>query len=560
MKLRYLFFGVLLLLTQSPLIAHAQKVLTVQPVFSEPDALLNDEVIGSWQLDLFGIDTLTFEKAGDNFYYLYFSSQNTMPQFEAVFTRISNLLLLDLSPVIPDSIIGALQNDNVIKAHSVVRVSTQGDTLHLALMNYSWFYNNLLQKKVHAADYTWSNNKLLLTGSTYELREFMSANALNGDFFQKDLILTRIPSEISPRQDDPEIESYSDSDEVNAPPACKPCTPQFPIKDGWLGADGSIAIPLGPMKTLWIFSDSFVGGKNMKSRMGSKMIANTVAIMNCTTSGESTIRYYWRSAYTKDPEPFFRTFTKRYKFWPQDAFLYADNLYVVLTKVGPKMGAAPDDLFNFKHLGLALAKIPNPGSAKPDQWDIQLYTWSNIFGAEEWAWSVIDGDYLYFLLKGESQRCSLARIPLEHVEFPESRVEHLAKEGEWKVDVPLHDRKTLFRGDGGNSVSYYEDVKKWVMVLGPGFLTNKIRLRTAPELFGPWSDEIIVYECPEQTVGSALYDADNFCYLGRAHSEFYDSESRTLLITYDWNVSNISKLLSSVVNYIPRVVRIRIPE
>ena len=103
---------------------------------------------------------------------------------------------------------------------------------------------------------------------------------------------------------------------------------------------------------------------------------------------------------------------------------------------------------------------------------------------------------------------------------------------------------------------YHADLKQWIMVCGPSFLENKIRIRTAPDLRGPWSEERVIYECPEQTPGSATYDRDNFCYLGREHIQFYDKKSHTLLITYDCNSANFSKLLSNMEIYSPRVLSI----
>jgi hypothetical protein len=550
------FTGGLFLFFLGTFPALAQDVLTLHPVFTEAGAVIEDQLEGSWRSEALGIDTISIQRAGDNFYHVYIPHQNPSPQFEAVFTRIGSILLLDLFPLIPESTLDALPKDNLIKAHTIYRVIIQSDAIRLAGMSYPWFYNNVVQKKV-TVEHTWSDVTPVLTGSTDEVRKFISANASDSNFFAKDFILSRLSSITTHPQVQTEVRSASESNRTIIVPASLHCTPTFPMKDGWFGGDGELSVPLDSDKTLWIFGDTFVGGK---TRKGSTMIANTVAISTCSPGGEFGIKYYWRNKNTTHPEPIIRTFTQRYKVWPLDAFMLRNNLYVVLGKIGSRPGAAPGEVFKWTPLGLALAKISEPRLTIPDRWKIQLFPWSNVFGLQEWSLGAIHDSCLYFLVHGDKQKKSIARLPLGYIEKPEGRIEHLAEDGEWKVNVPDGQRHILFTGDAGNSVSFYKDLKKWIMLLGPGYLTNKIRIRTAPDLTGPWSPEKIVYECPEQTPGSTVYDEDNFCYGGRAHIQYYDSKKNTLLITYDCNVSVYSKLISNADTYTARVIRIPIPE
>lgn len=536
----------------------AQDVLSLHPLFAESDAVLEPAVEGRWSFEIFGIDTLLLEKVGDNFYHLRLPARSIRSWGEAVFTRVGDLLMMDLLPIMPESI-GDIRK-NLIQAHSCYRVTIDVDTMRLAGISYQWFYDHIVAKKSEIG-YSWSSTTPLLTMPTDELRKFIAEDQHERGFFEKDLTLHRIVRERLPDHPAVRLQQAKVVDKKpDSAPLLQHCIPEFPIKDGWLGGDGDISISLGALQTLWIFGDTFVGEKNQKARAGSKMVSNTAALTTCQSNGRTTIQYFWRNPYTDHPEPFFSSMTNRYKYWPCAAFTSGDNLYVPLLKIGPKPGASPDDIFNFKGVGMSLAKVAGPNSTTPDQWDVQLFPWSHIFDPDLWGCSAVDGGYLYIFAKGKNNAVSLFRIPLEIVESPGNRMEYYGNDEKWKAGEPSDVRKILFTGGAGNSVSYYRDVGQWIMVFGPGFLTNKIRIRTAPALVGPWSEEKIIYQCPEQTPGSKTYDKDKFCYLGREHNQFYSREKRTLLITYDCNSADFSKLVSSPDVYIPRVLEIPIPQ
>jgi hypothetical protein len=535
--------------------AASQDIFTFYPPYTEPSVVPQPTIEGKWSSDAFPRDTFSFEKAGDNFYFLRYNEGGETSQFEAVFTSLGQVLLLDLFPSVPDTIGNWLFRKHVLPAHSFYRVKLEKDSFRIASFSYGWFYSNVLAKG-SAVSHTFSGADAILTMSTEDLRRFIEQHAGEPGFFDDDLRVSRIGA--------PERAKAAQTRTAGSPEVLKDsavlqtCIPAFPLKEGWLGGDGDISLPLPGRRSLWLFGDTFVGERKKTSRSGAQMIPNTVAITACGPTGESTIEYFWRDRFSDHPRPIFESSTKRYRYWLCGAFMSAGDLYVPLLKIGPKEGAAPGDIFNFTGLGMSLAKIARPAEIPPDEWAIELLPWSCAFHPDAWGCSAFKDGFLYVFEKAEKETVLLKRLHRDHLEDPESHVESFSADGTWRTDVKENNAMALFRGDAGNTVNYHQDIKKWVMVCGPGFLNAKIRIRTAPALEGPWSPEKAVYECPESTPGSPVYDKDNFCYGGGEHAQFYDSKTRTMLITYNCNSTILGKQVSNLGIYSPKVLRIRL--
>ena len=542
---------IFLILTIHPL--RAQEVLSLNPIFSERDAVLIPEFEGDWVLRSYERDTVSIQKTGDNFYHFRYVSDGESSVFEAGLVQLGSVLLLDLYPLVPDTLGNSFYRERAIGAHTSCKVSIEKDALRLAPLNYRWFYDRVVTKK-YPLNYSWTGNSLVLTISAGELRKFMAEHAEEKGFFQDDLVLERTSQQAPPENVIPQPQPAKSAVDNNRTQPRQDCVPRFPLQDGWLGGDGDISVPLGPAKTLWIFSDTFVGKKDQISRSGARMISNTVAIMTCLPNRQSAIEYFWKNRFTDHPKPIFESSTGGYKFWPCAAFMNGSALYVLLQKIGPRPDAPPDDLFNFKGVGMSLAKVAGPAATTPDQWKVELFPWSRVLDPDAWGCSAVEGGYLYMFIKGAKQRTALIRLNLDDVESPEGHLEYRPGDGQWKAGSPGDDAKAILNGEPGNTVCYHEDLKQWIMVCGPGFMNNKIRLRTSPALTGPWSEEQVIYQCPEQSPGSASFDKDKFCYLGREHIQFYNAKTRTLLLTYDCNSASFSKLASDNSIYSPRTL------
>ena len=235
-----------------------------------------------------------------------------------------------------------------------------------------------------------------------------------------------------------------------------------------------------------------------------------------------------------------------------------DNLYVLLEKVGQKQGASPNELFNFSLLGYTLAKISNPTDT-PDKWEIEyipLPDFKNPFLSI--GPHVKLDNYIYFFINRYDKAQVLVRKQIESIDNTDKPFEYYALNKTWKEGLDTNDMDTIVNGFRSTTVNYHEEIKLWVMICDIKFMDNKIYMRTAPRLTGPWSDEIEIYEIPEVTPGNSSYTESNFCYLPRECIQNYDSKKHVMLLTYDINNPDFSKINANPKIYTPKVITIQL--
>ncbi|MEB2784951.1 hypothetical protein [Algoriphagus persicinus] len=534
--------------------AYAQKVLSLHSLFAEQDAMLIPSIEGLWSVPFFDM-TVSFQKAGDNFYLLKYGSETNPSTFEAVFVKIKNELYLDINGVMSDTLGDEDYRNSFVNVHSLYKIRMSKDTLQLSESNYSWFFNYATNKNSQLK-YEWVNNAMLLTYQTDELKLFISENSNDPEIFNNPITL------ISNHADN-QVKGYPnihDSEAKSSTIFSQQCIPEFPLGEGWLGGDGDVSVPINATTTLFIFSDTWVGNKNQQSRMepGMRMVSNSVAVQTCLPNGDTDVKYFWNNKYSENPEPIFKTFTKRYKFWVTDAFKINDNLYVLLEKVGPKLAASPNDIFNFSLLGYTLAKINNP-SDTPNKWNIEYIPVPDFKNPVMSIGPHVKLDnYMYFFINRYDKAQVLIRKKLEFIDNNEKPFEYYALNKTWKEGLDVNDMDTLVNGFRSTTVNYHPEMQQWVMICDIKFMDNKIKIRTAPELTGPWSDEIDIYEISEVTPGNSLYSESNFSYLPRECIQNYDSKRHVMLLTYDINNPNFSEIIANPNIYTPKIITIQL--
>jgi hypothetical protein len=332
------------------------------------------------------------------------------------------------------------------------------------------------------------------------------------------------------------------------------CIPSFPYKDGWLGGDAGYSIALAPRKSLWLFGDSLVG-KSGSTRSGSRFVRNAIALSTCDEQKGWQINYYWGNQKKGEARSFFETNKKKYWYWPLDGFLYRNRLYLAIAKLedNPK-----EKIFSFKTAGVVLAKISNL-AAPPNQWRVEYSKLTEGSTYYPGSTIVIQGAHAYFFALYEVQKgMILSRIPLDKLDEPSANLEYLTKDKSWKHGLNGVDAHVVIEtGHSEMSVRYHPEIKQWLAVTGGDFMSNKIMVRTAPELTGPWSQMQAVYEFPEMNPKTAGHDTDTWCYAVKEHIEF--ASANKLLVTYACNSFKFEKMVSNMSIYRPQAVSVDFP-
>jgi len=334
------------------------------------------------------------------------------------------------------------------------------------------------------------------------------------------------------------------------------CTPNFPLKDGWLGADAAYSIPLPDGRDIWIFGDTLYGKHRVVTNGDPRMVRNSLGISTCK-DGRWHLNYVIRHDSAGNPLTYFQEQKPDTWYWALDGVYYNKNLWVTLLclRNTPKDAGNP---FGFETCGTDLAKVSDL-DANPQKWKVKYFPLvPDGTHAYPSATTVIEGDYLYIfaLYEKATRPMLLTRIPLKGLNDPAKNLQYLATNGSWKPGfVPDDAEHVMADGSTEMSVRYHPQLKEWLAVLmDPAFFSNKILLRTAPELTGPWSTGRVIYNIPEMEKDKPGYDKDTFCYAAKEHPEF--REPGSILFTYVCNTTQVDKLPKELNIYFPKVVRV----
>ncbi len=335
------------------------------------------------------------------------------------------------------------------------------------------------------------------------------------------------------------------------------CQPAFPYSEGWLGGDIAYSIPLGDGRSIWLFGDSFVGGREQRVRAGSKVVANTVALSTCA-GDRWNIHYLWRQRGDGSAGAFFESVSDKYRYWPMDGFLDDGVLYIALMQVATKPGGGP---FGFESVGVKLARIANP-QAQPAYWLIEYQDLSSGKAVFPGVAAIVERPYVYLYAvvedRAKDHPLILTRVPLEHLNHAAAAIEYLGKDGTWKAGLDWQEARVVMdRGATELSVRYHPQVGKWVEIQGkPEFASREIEFRMSARLEGPWSAWRPLFIVPETLLGRGGDSKDTFCYAAKEHIEF--ASAADVLVTYVCNSLDLKKQIGDMAIYQPKAVALKL--
>ena len=323
---------------------------------------------------------------------------------------------------------------------------------------------------------------------------------------------------------------------IRSGPASDECVPpeKLPYKQGWLGGDGAYSIPLSDGRTLWLFGDTFISDdpNQREGRLVFGFIRSTIGVSTCDPSFSMT--YYWRQMYSPHPKPFFLVADdKDTWYWPTDGFELNGKIYVTLTEHVIDPDGPPG--LNFTVTGVVLAIVQNI-KEEPGQWTIEYKRLSDNPYASPGTAIARDGKYFYFfsVLHNGTHDIMITRIPALSMDDPRGSIEYLDKEGRWRKgfnqkNFDLSTAEILFqKGSTEMTVRYHGLLNKWVALYSKNF--GEVYVRTADDVWGPWSRERMVFKMPEfETIEHSV------CYAGKEHIQYSGENQEDLVFTYACN-------------------------
>ncbi len=328
----------------------------------------------------------------------------------------------------------------------------------------------------------------------------------------------------------------------------------FQRKDDWIGGDGVYSVALTPERTLWLFSDTWVGRVRDGKRLDAKLVNNSVAFQ-AGRGPDAKMTFVVRKGDDGKPAALIVPADKHGWYWPQAAVVVNDRLYAFMAQMD-KTGEG--GAFGFRSLGRQLAVVANPHDA-PADWRVEQLPLPcteigpkrlRTFGSA----ALRDGAYLYVYgidedVKplGSAKHLIVARVPVGEVaDVAAWRFYH---DGDWQTDFRKGDR--LADGFANEySVSYLPGKRCFVAVYTQDGLSPRIVARTAPRPWGPWSAPTLLYECPEMAKDKRV-----FSYAAKAHPMLAADDE--LVVSYVVNAYDFWLPLKDAQFYWPRFVRVK---
>ena len=325
---------------------------------------------------------------------------------------------------------------------------------------------------------------------------------------------------------------------------------QFENTNGWIGSDAAYSIPLSDSKTLWLFGDTWIGEVSDGKRHHPKMINNSIALQ----SRHAQPGFFYRTNSLGEAESFVKPKEGGGFFWPFHGARTSKGLFIFLHQLKT---TESNSAFGFKVFGEWLAVIDNPGDEiarwRIDQKRFPFATFSEKETVTFGAAVLQDKGFIYIYGNSSPKEKAQSRMILARV--GENKLGDFAQwrffsNGKWEKN--FHEATAVWsEAVSEASVSFLPALKKFVAIHSQG-IWGKIVLRTADSPAGPWSEPLLVYQCPEMKISDKI-----FCYAGKAHPELA-TKSNELVVTYAANSFNFWDVLNDARLYWPRFIRVEL--
>ncbi len=341
------------------------------------------------------------------------------------------------------------------------------------------------------------------------------------------------------------------------------CTPDFPLKEGWLGGDGVYSVPLSKTDSVWLFGDSFVARSDTQSRNEAALISNSIALSRCV-NGVWSITYHWNrrgavhEAFFHPPEWDRQEERHAVRYWPLDGVIHEGVLTLFMMRVETVDAGNP---FGFAITGTDLIRIGNP-SAPPEAWDMRVHALGRQ-PALTGSGLVVENGHVVLatpLEEAGGHPVILTRLPFDGLDDPGRSLQTLTGPGAWTKGLTLDTAVPVIANASSElSLQRLPGIGDFLVIhMDPEPFSSRIVYRTAPSVAGPWSpmrDLLTIPDAQERDTDTV------FCYAGKAHHQFdrVEEDGISVLLTYACNSTDFTLLLEDTDLYRPRTARVTLP-
>jgi hypothetical protein len=344
----------------------------------------------------------------------------------------------------------------------------------------------------------------------------------------------------------PTIQSAVPAEDINA---------KFNLKEGWIGGDGAHSLALRDNKTLWLFSDTWIGKINGDKREDATIVNNTLAIQTGSASDPS-LEFFIQKDAKGAPTAWITPADGRGWFWLQAGIVVNGHFTIFLTQIEK---TSDPGVFGFRQMGQWIGVVEN-AKGDPLKWTIKQSKLPHTFYSSErettfGAALLRHGDHVYIYGTDEDVKPKhrdrfliVARAPA--AKLADFGAWEFYADGKWQSDFRKSTRLAKDLASDG-SVTYLPDRKQFILVYTQGGLSKKILARAAKNPWGPWSDPTTIYECPEMAKDKRL-----FCYNAKAHATL--SSGNELVVSYVTNSTDFWQVAADASLYWPKFVRVKV--
>src|SRR5262245_20950026 len=149
-------------------------VPSLNPLYTEADIVFDESLIGRWQCDDGEGNSRrwTFTKAEGNSYTLEDLERGDPASFDAKLVKLGDRLYLNIH-LLEVPIDNDLLRSLVIRTHIFARITVEGNTMAVELMDPDWLKNQVVEGDQSLEHRKLGDGTMLLTASTEQLRQFI---------------------------------------------------------------------------------------------------------------------------------------------------------------------------------------------------------------------------------------------------------------------------------------------------------------------------------------------------------------------------------------------------